>query len=66
MALQEWEKPKAGVIPKETGHLQTGKYGSDFSQDTGVLGVHDHREGQAGNCRYDPQLGERTGESVGR
>jgi hypothetical protein len=30
MASQEWEKPKAVVIPKETGNLAKGKYGPIF------------------------------------
>src|SRR5207237_9918295 len=38
MASQEWEKPKAVVIPKETGHLPQGKYGPIFHKTPACYG----------------------------
>ena len=38
MASQEWEKPKAVVIPSETGHLQQGKYGPIFPKTPACYG----------------------------
>ena len=38
MASQEWEKPKAVVIPKETGRLQKGKYGPIFPKTPACYG----------------------------
>jgi hypothetical protein len=38
MASQEWEKPKAVVIPKETGGLEKGKYGPIFPKTPACYG----------------------------
>jgi len=38
MALREWEKPKAVVIPKETGSLEKGKYGPIFPKTPACYG----------------------------
>lgn len=38
MASQEWEKPKAVVIPKDTGQLQKGKYGPIFPKTPACYG----------------------------
>jgi len=38
MASQEWEKPKAVVIPKDTGQLPKGKYGPIFARTPACYG----------------------------
>ena len=38
MASQEWEKPKAVVIPKETGQLPKGKYGPIYPRTPACYG----------------------------